>query len=99
MGRWAQRQKRGGSVAAALPVPVLTDAGGATVTYTVDGPTPDQAWFDFSATGLEPWFHDSTTPWDGGPYSPAGSPGFFRMHGLDALGATITGNSNVVELV
>lgn len=98
MGRWAQRQKRGGGGLPSHPnfSLVLAFAGPDGFTWTWDGPDPD-SWSIQSATSTGgPWTERDNV--GGSSRADAGfSPiGFYTVIGEDPGGNPITDRSNAV---
>lgn len=98
MGRWAQRQKRGGGGSQSVtsfPV-VLTFVGPDGFSWTYSGPDPDSWSIQASVLVGGPFVEADNIP--GNNRSDAGfaPTGFYRVVGEDPGGNPITDYSNVV---
>lgn len=79
MGRWAQRQKRGGGGSQVLTTITLSTPDDVNLTWTVTGPMPAEFNLQISGDGNPPWNDYATLTNADQPYGPADTGFFYRI--------------------
>jgi hypothetical protein len=99
MGRWSQRQHRGGGgpPGRTAPAPALQLTGSDTLEWEWELPNPDHWTFETSNDGITEWELDHQSPGTDRAYMPPDLDFFWRLAGRSATGQLVTGYSNTVN--